>query len=75
MAVSLPCWGRLAAGALRAGSLALALEPFEPVPWPVNLVYPGGHMLPLKLRAFLDFAAPRLKLALSDSSGSNRPGR
>jgi DNA-binding transcriptional LysR family regulator len=64
-----------AAGALRAGSLALALEEFEPASWPVNLVYPGGRMLPLKLRAFFDFAAPRLKMALSDSSGSSRLGR
>lgn len=64
-----------AAGALRAGSLALALEQFEPEPWPVNLVYPGGRMLPLKLRAFLDLAAPRLKLALCDSSGGSRSGR
>ena len=64
-----------AAVALRAGSLVLALEEFEPEPWPVNLVYHGGRLLPLKLRAFLDFAAPRLKMALSDSSGSNRPGR
>jgi len=63
------------AGALRAGSLALALEEFEPAPWQVNLVYPGGRMLPLNLRAFLDFAVPRLKLALSDSSGPDRPGR
>jgi DNA-binding transcriptional LysR family regulator len=61
-----------AEAALRAGSLALALEQFEPVPWPVNLVYPGGRMLPLKLRAFLDFAAPRLKLALSEASDSSR---
>ena len=64
-----------AAGALRAGSLALALEQFEPASWPVNLVYPGGRMLPLKLNAFLDFAAPRLKLALPDSSGSSRSER
>jgi DNA-binding transcriptional LysR family regulator len=53
-----------AAGALRAGSLALVLEKFEPVPWPVSLVYPGQGLLPLKLRAFLDFAAPRLKARL-----------
>jgi hypothetical protein len=49
---------------LRAGTLKLALEKFEPPPWPVNLVYPGHGMLPLKLRAFIDFAAPRLKAGL-----------
>ena len=49
------------ASALRAGMLARTLRQFEPAPWPVSLVYPGQGLLPLKLRAFLDFAAPRLK--------------
>jgi len=49
---------------LRAGALALALHEFEPPAWPVSLVYAGGRLLPLKVRAFLDFAAPRLKVAL-----------
>jgi DNA-binding transcriptional LysR family regulator len=53
------------ASALQAGSLALALREFEPPPWPVSLVYPGQELLPLKLRAFLDFAAPRLKERLA----------
>jgi DNA-binding transcriptional LysR family regulator len=56
-----------AAQALRDGRLALALVDFEPEPWPVHLVYTGGRMLPLKLRAFLDFAAPRLKTRLAES--------
>jgi hypothetical protein len=45
----------------RAGRLAIALEKFEPPPPPVSLVYGGQRLLPLKLRAFLDFAAPRLR--------------
>jgi DNA-binding transcriptional LysR family regulator len=53
-----------AADALHAGRLALALEEFEPAPWPVSLVYAGQGLLPLKVRAFLDFAAPRLKAHL-----------
>jgi DNA-binding transcriptional LysR family regulator len=53
-----------AAAGLRDGTLALALESFEPAPWPVNLVHAGQGPLPLKLRAFLDFAAPRLKARL-----------
>ena len=53
------------ANAIRAGTLAIALKEFEPSPWPVNLVYAGQRLLPLKLRAFLDFAAPRLKARLS----------
>jgi len=52
---------------LCAGTLALILEEFEPEPWPVNLVHVGGRLLPLKVRAFLDFAAPRLKEALAGS--------
>jgi DNA-binding transcriptional LysR family regulator len=56
-----------AAPARRAGTLALALVDFEPEPWPVHLVYAGGRLLPLKLRAFLDFAAPRLRARLAES--------
>lgn len=52
------------ADTVRAGTLAVALEEFEPPPSPVNLVYAGQRLLPLKLRAFLDFAAPRLKSGL-----------
>ena len=52
------------ANALQAGTLAVALREFEPAPWPVSLVYAGQRLLPLKLRAFLDFAAPRLKAQL-----------
>jgi DNA-binding transcriptional LysR family regulator len=55
------------ASAVRAGTLALALREFEPKPWPVSLVYAGQGLLPLKLRAFLDFAAPRLKARLAQS--------
>jgi DNA-binding transcriptional LysR family regulator len=53
------------ANAIRAGTLAVALQEFEPAPWPVSLVYPGQGLVPLKLRAFLDFTAPRLKARLS----------
>ena len=52
---------------LRRGALALALETFEPEPWPVNLVHAGQGPLPLKLRAFMDFAAPRLKAVLKEN--------
>jgi DNA-binding transcriptional LysR family regulator len=59
------------ASALRTGTLAVVLRDFEPAPWPLSLVYPGQGPLPLKLRAFIDFAAPRLKARLHDDvSGS-----
>ena len=52
------------AQAIGDGRLALVLRGFEPEPSPVSLVYPSGRLVPLKLRAFLDFAAPRLKARL-----------
>jgi DNA-binding transcriptional LysR family regulator len=45
-------------------TLVIILEDFEPPPQPVNLLHAGGKLAPLKLRAFLDFAAPRLKARL-----------
>jgi DNA-binding transcriptional LysR family regulator len=54
------------ARALSEGSLILVLEDFEPSPRPVNLLHAGGKLVPLKLRAFLDFAAPRLRTRLSE---------
>lgn len=50
---------------LASGALRLILRQFEPEPLPVHLVYPAQSLLPLKLRAFLDFAAPRLKTSLA----------
>ena len=44
------------ANAVRAGTLTLALQKFESAPWPVSLVHAGQRLLPLKLRAFIDFA-------------------
>lgn len=52
------------ADAVMAGSLAVALRDFEPEPWPVSFVHTSGRLLPLKVRAFLDFATPRLKAVL-----------
>jgi DNA-binding transcriptional LysR family regulator len=55
------------AQATRAGALVTVLRDFAPMPWPVQFVYPGARPLPLKLRAFLDFAAPRLKARLAEA--------
>jgi len=54
------------AEAVAAGTLRLLLRRFEPEPLPVHLVYPAQSLLPLKLRAFLDFAAPRLKASIPE---------
>jgi DNA-binding transcriptional LysR family regulator len=54
-----------AEAALRAGTLRRVLRRFEPAPMPVSLVHAAQGRLPLKLRAFLDFAAPRLKARLA----------
>ena len=56
------------ANAVRAGALAIVLREFEPAPWPVSLVYAGHRLLPLKLRAFLDFATPLLKARIVDAT-------
>ncbi len=54
---------QVAAG-LRSGTLQRVLREFECEPTPVSLVHAGNRMLPLKLRAFIDFAAPRLAARL-----------
>jgi len=53
------------ADAVAAGGLRLVLEDFEPEPAPVHLVHAARGQMPLKMRAFLDFAAPRLRAALA----------
>jgi DNA-binding transcriptional LysR family regulator len=52
------------AKAVQAGALVAVLREFEPAPWPVHVVHASQKLVPLKLRAFLDFAAPRLKAQL-----------
>jgi DNA-binding transcriptional LysR family regulator len=46
--------------AVREGRLVRVLTEFECDPTPVSLVFAGSRLLPLKIRAFIDFAAPRL---------------
>ena len=50
--------------ARRAGLLDIVLEDFEPTPWPVNILYTSRRLVPMKLRAFIDFTVPRLKARL-----------
>jgi DNA-binding transcriptional LysR family regulator len=58
------------AEARAAGLLVPVLQDYVAPPIPLHLVYPAGRMLPLKLRAFLDFATPRLIAALSKYKGA-----
>jgi DNA-binding transcriptional LysR family regulator len=52
------------AAAVRARKLAIVLGKFEPAPAPVSLLYVRERRLTGKLRAFLDFIAPRLRSRL-----------
>jgi DNA-binding transcriptional LysR family regulator len=43
------------------GLLVSVLDDYYPEPMPIHLIHTGQALLPLKLRAFLDFSTPRLK--------------
>ena len=61
------------AASIEAGTLVTVLADFETKPPPVNLFYPAGRFLPIKVRAFLDFAASRPKAQLARSvAGQNQ---
>src|SRR5262249_58018420 len=51
--------------ALKRRDLTTLLDEFQPDPLPVNLIYAANRFLPIKVRAFLDFATPRLKTAFA----------
>ena len=53
------------AASIEAGTLVTVLDDFETKPLPVSLLHAAGRFLPIKVRAFLDFAAPRLKVRLA----------
>ena len=55
---------------LRHGELRLLLENVEPDPAPVHLLYTARDLAPLKLRKFIDFAAPALRQALLRIAGA-----
>jgi DNA-binding transcriptional LysR family regulator len=54
-----------AAQAVADGKLQVVLSSFEPAPVPVSIIYANQNMLPLKMRSFIDFAAPRLRARFS----------
>jgi DNA-binding transcriptional LysR family regulator len=49
----------------RGGALVPLLDAYTPPPQPVHLVYPHARLIAPKIRAFIDFAAPRLQEALA----------
>jgi DNA-binding transcriptional LysR family regulator len=61
---------------IKSGELTPLLQDFVPPPQPVSFVYSPNRFMPVKLRAFLDFALPRLKARLGDlPKGTAPPGR
>jgi len=53
---------------IAAGTLTPALAEFAPHPLPVHAVYPGGRLLPAKVRALLDDWVPKLRGVLRNIS-------
>jgi len=49
---------------VRDGSLVIVLSAFEPPELPVHVVHAQGHRATTRVRAFVDFAVPRLRAAL-----------
>ncbi len=60
------------ADAVEAGTLRIVLAAFEPAPVPVHLVHAVRGQLPLKMRRFLDFAAPRMRERLDELAPAAR---
>jgi DNA-binding transcriptional LysR family regulator len=49
---------------VQEGALEIVLQDFEPPPIAVHLVHAHQGLLPLKMRRFLEFAAPRIRKSL-----------
>lgn len=66
------------ADAVRDGQLVRVLTREEPPAVPASLIHPGQGRLPMKTRAFIDFAVDRLRERLSgldDGGASGAPSR
>jgi DNA-binding transcriptional LysR family regulator len=50
--------------AIETGRLVPILQEYQPDPAPISLLYRAGRVVPLKLRAFLDFSVPRFRARL-----------
>jgi DNA-binding transcriptional LysR family regulator len=49
------------ARAVAEKKLKIVLQDFEPPPIPIHLIHAHQGLLPLKMRRFLEFAAPRIR--------------
>jgi len=54
---------------LKSGTLLEILAPYAPEAFPVHIVYMKQGLMPLKVRAFIDWMTPRLRQALKDCDG------
>jgi DNA-binding transcriptional LysR family regulator len=61
------------AHAVNAGQLRIILSKFEVHPVPVHMIHVSRNIMPLKLRRFIDFAAPRLRESLAHFGKSVAP--
>ena len=66
------CLSYMVADRLRSGELVSLLDDFALPPVPVQLVHAESRLATPNVRAFMDFAAPRLEAALADLA---MPGR
>jgi DNA-binding transcriptional LysR family regulator len=63
----------LVAELVKSGELTPLLQDFQPAPRPISFVYSPNRFMPVKLRAFLDFAIPRLRHRLGELPKSLAP--
>jgi len=59
--------------AIRNGQLEILLSQYEIEPVPVHLVHVSRNLMAIKLRHFIDFAAPKLRDSLSRFGKQKRP--
>jgi DNA-binding transcriptional LysR family regulator len=62
------CLSYMVADRIASGALVEVLRDHAPPPVPVQLVYPESRLVSLKVRAFIDFSAARLRAALGELS-------
>jgi DNA-binding transcriptional LysR family regulator len=56
---------------IQAGQLVVVLEAYEPEPTPIHVVHVPRSQMPLKMRRFLDYAAPRLRKSLASINSAD----